>query len=426
VPALKIVHVSTEDTTGGAARAAYRLHTGLRRHGHESSMFVAVRHGEDPDVVAFKPPMDFFSRLNRRLRRELIGREFARYRLSRPSGCDYFSDDRSIHGTGLLGQLPVCDVINLHFIARFVDHQTFIQGVPRRIPIVWRLADMNSLTGGCHVSEGCLRYRDGCGACPQLGSNDPKDLSNRIWNRKQRLFSRLNSDRLHIVALSQWMACKVREESLLRKFPLTIIPNGIDTGVFAPRDRQFSRNVLGLPENAKILLFVAQMVTNRTKGLDLLVRALAELNDLSNLHLVSVGKGKPIHKLGIPHLHLGEVRNERLLSLIYSAADIFVIPSREDNFPNTVIESLACGTPVVGFEVGGIPDMVRPGITGLLVPPEDTVAMSNSITHLLQNSTMRREMARDCRRIAMDEYSQDVQVKRYIKLYEEILTQNSR
>lgn len=152
---MKIVHISTQDINGGAALATYRLHRGLQRAGHESSMFIVTRSDCDPTVVAFAPPIDFASRIRRRLRRERIARDFAQYRASRPAGYELFSDDRSCYGKTILGQLPPCDVINLHWIAGFVDYEGFFNTMPHGTPIVWRLADMNAFTGGCHYDHDC-------------------------------------------------------------------------------------------------------------------------------------------------------------------------------------------------------------------------------------------------------------------------------
>jgi glycosyltransferase involved in cell wall biosynthesis len=414
---LRIVHLSTYDIAGGAARAAYKLHNGLLQLGCNSLMMVADRTSDDPTVITFAPTMDLTSRLRRRLRAEMLTRSFSRYLASRPEGYERFSDDRSLYGVALVRQLPPCDVVNLHWIAGFVDYQAFFSTVPEHVPIFWRLSDMNALTGGCHFDHGCGRHTAGCGACPQLGSTDARDLSHQIWHRKQAVFSRLEPERLHIIALNRWMAKTVTQSPLLGKFPVTIVPNGIDTDVFAPRDTRLARHVLGIPQDRQVVLFAADVVANRRKGFALLAQALNELHDFQRLFLVSVGADTPRVQTDSPQLHLGHVDNDRLLSLIYSAADIYMIPSLQDNQPNTALEAMACGTPVIGFDVGGIPDMIKPGITGLLVPAEDVMGLSAAITELLRCPERRAAMAADCRRIAVDEYAREIQVRRYLELY---------
>jgi glycosyltransferase involved in cell wall biosynthesis len=217
------------------------------------------------------------------------------------------------------------------------------------------------------------------------------------------------------------MAETVRRSPLLGKFPVTIVPNGIDTDVFAPRDAQAARKALGIPQDCHVVLFAAEAVGVRRKGFALLIRALNELRGLENLFLVSVGRGAPEFELAIPHLHLGHIDDDRQLSLIYSAADVYVIPSLQDNQPNTALEAMACGTPVVGFNVGGIPDMVRPGINGLLAPAGDVVSLRAAIVELVRCSEKREAMAIACRRIVMEEYTLVKQVRRYVALYESAL-----
>lgn len=418
---MKIVHVTTEDISGGAARAAHRLHTGLRKMGHDSSMFVANRRSKDPHVTAFDASMDWTSRIRRRIRREQVKRDFARYAASRPAGFEIFSDDRSEFGSDVVKHLPPCDVLNLHWIARYVDYEAFFSAAPKRTPVVWRIADMNPITGGCHVDEGCGRFLTGCGACPQLGSNQSDDLSSQVWKRKQKTFDGVEARRLHLVALNRWMKGNLANHPFLRKFPVTIIPNGVDTDMFAPRDRRFAREILGLPQDATILLFIAVMAEMPYKGFSMLAQALAGLSDVKNLCVVSVGIGKPELGTPIPHVHLGYVTDDRVLVLAYNAADVFVVPSLYDNSPNTVLEAMACGVPVVAFETGGVPDMVQHGVTGLLAPRHDVTTLRASIRELLQETTKREVMGRKSREVALQEYTVPLQTSRYAALYRSML-----
>ncbi len=372
-------------------------------------------------MTSYVPPMDFPSGLRRILRRGLIWRDFRRYESSRPSCHDSFNDSRSEYGVTLLEQLPSCDLINLHWIAGFVDYRSFFLRAPSHIPIVWTFHDMNPFTGGCHYDEDCGRFVECCGECPQLGSKDVHDLSRQIWRRKRNIFQRLEPEALHIVTPSLWLAEEAKRSSLLGRFSSSVIPNGLDTDSFSARDPSIARAVLEVPENAKVVLFVAGSTDNWRKGFVFLANALSELPELPDLFLVSLGGGKPALNSRINHLHLGYADNDRLLSFAYSAADVFVISSVQDNFPNTVLEALACGTPVVGFSVGGIPEMVRSGVTGLLAPPGDERALAGAISHLLENDATRAEMSANCRRIATEEYSLEIQANRYIELYEDLI-----
>jgi glycosyltransferase involved in cell wall biosynthesis len=418
---MKILHLNTYDLAGGAARAAHRLHNGLSCLGLDSSMFVSQVSSNDATVVTFEPTMGLWGRLCRRFRREQIEHSFARYRKSLPVGYESFRTDRSKYGADLVRQLPHCEVINLHWVINFVDYQAFFSAIPYKKPIVWTLHDMNPFTGGCHYDDGCGKYTDGCGACPQLGSNQVKDLSYRIWQRKREIFNHIPEGRLHLVSPSRWLAGETQRSALFGRFPVSVIPNGVDLDDFAPRDRFFARNVLGVPQNANVILFCADWVGNRRKGLSQLAQALGGLGKVNHPFLISLGSGISPLDIPIPHLHLGPIHNDRFLSLVYSAADLFVISSLQDNLPNTVLEAMACGTPVIGFAVGGIPDMVRPGITGLLVPPCDVVSLRAAILGLVQDEKKRREMSANCRRIAVEEYSLELQARRYSELYKSLL-----
>lgn len=423
---MRIVHVSTHDVWGGAALAAYRLHTGLRAIGEDSTMFVANRTGDGRGVLAFVPPRDFRNRLVRSLRRKFFARELSRYAKSRPAGAELFSDDRSQHGQAPLRQMPPCDILNLHWISEFVDCRSLFDWVPRSIPVVWTLHDMNAFTGGCHYDSGCEKHRKSCGACPQLGSSGEDDLSRQVWNRRQSAYGTISLTQLQLVAPSRWMAEEVRQSALLGHFPVTVIPNGLDVEAFAPRDRAFARDALGLPQEARVLLFAAHAVGERRKGFSLLVEALAGLREDPDLFLLAVGGYSGLEQIGIPCRPLGYISNERLLSIVYSAADMCVVPTLQDNLPNIAIESLACGTPLIGFRVGGMPDIVRDGLTGLLVPLGDSQALREGIRGMLACPEALAEMRINCRRIAVEEYSMCRQAREHRKLYESLGAQSQR
>jgi glycosyltransferase involved in cell wall biosynthesis len=417
---LKVVHLSTSDSAGGAARAAHRLHSGLRRAGVGSSMLVRDRWTDDPDVKRFLPPGGLVSRLKRRVRRSAIDRDDARYP-NRPPSLDWFSDDRTPDGGHLVAQIPTCDVINLHWVAGFVDYQGFFPAIARRgAPLVWRLADMNAFTGGCHYDDGSGKFTQQCGACHQLGSTDPDDLSHQVWLRKKQGLSHVSDDGLHLVGTSTWIAGEAKRSSLMGRFPVSVIPNGLDVSDFSPRDKKFARDFFELPPAAKIVLFAADSTTTVRKGFAYLAEALQGMTDVADLLLVSVGRGEP-QLAGVPHRHLGKIKDDRVLSLAYSAADVYVIASLQESFGQTVTESMACGTPVVGFASGGIVDMVRPGITGELAPTRDVTALREAVRRLLADPSKRAELGANCRRIAVQEYALEVQAAAYRSLYETLV-----
>ena len=421
---MKIVHVSAYDVWGGAAIAAHRLHTGLRALGYESTMFVRDRHGEGQSVLTFVPPRDFKSRLVRTLHRKSLAREFSRYTKSLPSDGELFSDDRSQHGEAPLRQMPPCDILHLHLISGFLDCRSLFDWAPRHMPVVWTLHDMNPFTGGCHFDAGCQKHRGNCGACPKLESIEENDLSRQVWSRRQNAYGRMSTARLQLVAPCRWVAEEVRQSSLLGRFPVTVIPHGVDVEAFAPRDRAFAREALGIPQQARVLVFGALNVSERRKGFSLLVEALAGLREDPNLFLLVVGGHSAVQQIGIPCRALGYVSSERLLSIVFSAADLCVVPTLQETGPLIVIESLACGTPVVGFPAGDMPEMVRVGDTGLLVPSGDSVALREGIRTMLARPERLAEMRIKCRHVAVGEYSLEIMAKRHISLYETMLERN--
>jgi glycosyltransferase involved in cell wall biosynthesis len=419
---LKIVHLCSYDIAGGAARSAYRLHTGLKKMHQDSIMFVENKQSEDPSVVVFNPTADFFTRLKRYMRWRRINRDFEHYRKTLPSWLELFSDDRTRYGTPLINQIPNSDVINLHWVARFMDYEAFFSSVPQRTPIVWTLHDMNAFTGGCHYDNGCRKFEDSCGACPQLGSKVENDLSRGIWGRKKNVFDNADKSRLHIVTPSKWLATEAQRSSLFKQFSVSVIPYGFNQEVFAQRDAYGFRKAFDISEESQVLLFIADYVANQRKGFHLLIDAVRSLDKNSNLVLLSVGEEMPKLDTDIRHIHLGRIYNDRLLSLIYSSADVFIVPSLQDNLPNTVLEAMSCGTPVVGFDTGGIPDMVFHGKTGLLAQPKNVNDLSEKIQWMIDHPDDGKQMGINARKHVVEKFTLEIQATRYIDLYSKLLS----
>jgi glycosyltransferase involved in cell wall biosynthesis len=413
---VRITHLSTYDVTGGAARAAYRLHTGLCKLGQDSRMVVLYRSSPDPTVLQFRPPMDLRTRLRRGLKRRLLGREWKTLPYF-PDGATPFSGDQSQHGADILGQLPPTDVLHLHWISGFIDYGTFFRKLPPGLPVVWTLHDMNAFTGGCHYDGACGRFVQTCGACPQLGSANPRDFSSQVWRRKLQAFSKGGADRLQVVTPSRWLAEAARGSSLLSDHRTIVIPYGIDTESFQPRDRNLAREKFGIPAGAKTILFVADATGEKRKGLRILLEALGGLPEGAGYFFAAIGHGLRSEAQGIKCMMIDYLADETALSFVYSAADVFVIPSLQDNLPNTAIEALSCGIPTIGSDVGGIQEVVRNRQTGLLVPPGDPGALRQAIVELLKNGELLAAMARESRRVALEEYALGVQAERYVKLY---------
>ena len=282
---------------------------------------------------------------------------------------------------------------------------------------------MWSFTGHCAYSYDCTRWKTGCGKCPYPHTYPAikRDNTPLEWKLKDWVYSRSN---LTIVTLSRWLA-KQAQQGLLNRFPIDHIPHGIDTEAYQPLDCQNCRSLLGIPLGKNVLMFGAASLQDPRKGGDLLLDALSNLpNSLkTETVLLTIGSvGEAITEtVGIPTLNLDYVASDRLKSLAYSAADLFLFPTRADNLPLVLQESMACGMPMVWFKVGAVPDLVRPGITGYLAAPEDAQDFSQGIVQLLEDKRLKEQMGENCRAIALEEYPLSLQAKRYIELYFQVL-----
>jgi len=422
VSPVETLHISTHDVTGGAAIAAYRLHMGLTRIGVASSMLVAHKASDDPAVIQFRPSRSPLSRLRRRIEAGRIAKDLRRYDATKSPTLEALSDDRAPPGRELAAALPPAEVLNLHWVAGLLDYRAFFGALPEGAPLVWTLHDMNPFSGGCHYALGCQRFEFDCGACPQLGSTDPADLTARIHARKAGALNRLAPQTTRIVAPSRWMAGEAKASSLFRRFDVECIPNGVDTAVFRPRDRREARARLGLPQDRRIVMFSSHVLQNHRKGFDLLPQAFGSLPDDPPATLVSIGAshGAAI-EFGERHRPLGEISGETQMSYALSAADLFVCPTRADNFPNVVLEAAACGVPSVAFDVGGVCDLVRPGETGLLAPANDVAALRGAIRTVLGDAALRERLSRQCRAGAETRYGLEIQAAAYRRVYEELV-----
>lgn len=414
---MKVVHVSTSATRGGAARAMLRLHLGLLKANCESSIFALDSTGDAPCVRGLSVPQGNFARLRRKFLRAM-----GHGRIRPPTTShDSFSDDRSIYSCEVEWQLPRADVTHLHWTTGFIATLRFFRYCST--PVVWTLHDMNPFTGGCHYSEGCDRFNEVCGHCPQLDSQQSPDASSAIQGRKALIHGAVSAGKLVVVAPSSWMADSARRSTIMRSFTIEVIPYGVDLERFRPIDRTAAREELGLPPNACVLFFCADYQTPR-KGIIQLFAALQQLCTIPKLVLLSVGDGAPVTELPVEHRRLGRLDDDEMIARAYAAADLFVIPSLEDNLPNTVLESIACGTPVVGFAAGGIPEAI--GESGVTVPVGDVNGLATAARALLADEPLRIQLGKAARARAEKHYSAALQASRYVALYERLMAAQAR
>jgi len=423
---MKILQISTYDIKGGAARAAYRLHRGLRGMGHDCRMVVRYKDTLDESVWRIVP----------RPNRQRDDRGFFLDVVIQGQYIDAHRTDISNTLFSLpypgydLSRLPMAqeaDIINLHWVAQYQSPLTLKRLFDLGLPVIWTLHDQWPFTGGCHYAAGCERYRGECDGCPQL-SDDPFGLPGAVLKDKKSFFK---DARLTIVTPSRWMAGCARESSLFRDLRVEVIPNSLEVDVFAPIPKKEAKVHFGLSADTCTLLFGAEYGTEKRKGLIELRSAVAscladhrfqDLLQRDRVKMICFGNpGADLTSTGIPVISLGYRRSDEEVRLAYSAADIFVQASLEDNLPNTLLESMSCGTPVVAFDVGGMPDLVEDGATGRLVPFRDTFQMGEAIRSLLFDPDRRERMGKECRKRMENGFALSVQARGYSDLYQELI-----
>ena len=403
---MSVLHINKSDAVGGAAIAATRLHKGLLSQGLESRFLVGTAESEGEQAASINPHW-----LDRQL-----------YRFAYRAGLN----DVNFASTFGISKHPffqTADVINFHNLHAGYFNYLALPKLTKKRSAVLTLHDMWSFTGHCAYSFECDRWKTGCGQCPNLDTYPrvAKDNTRLALQLKQWVYQRAN---LRIVTLSNWLTAQVKQ-SVLAHLPIHHIPNGIDTDVYKPLDVAKSRAELGIPLEKQVLMCAAINLKEGRKGSDLLVSALNKLplsvREKTVLVVLGSSGGQLAELVEMEVVELGFITDDRQKVMAYSAADLFVFPSRADNLPLVLQESMACGTPIVAFDVGGVPDLVRPGITGYLAAPQDIEALAHGIEQMSDNKTLLKTMSENCRQIVLKEYSIGLQVSRYVQLYQESL-----
>ena len=421
---MKIIQLNTYDIDGGAARAAYRLHRGLIEIGQQSRLLATVKSSQDETVSLLSTQTPILARDSEYF--SLIQQHYINANRTSLSNTLF-----SLPYPGLdLTQLPeilAADIINLHWIAYYQSPVTLKQLLDLGKPVVWTLHDMYAFTGGCHYSSGCSQYQKDCFSCPQL-KEDSWGLTSALLKDKLDLLANSN---LTVVTPSNWLAECARNSQLFRHHPVEVIPYSLETDVFVPLAKTEAKKRLGISPKTFTVLAGAQDGNERRKGfLELLQSLKICTANVSFQELVETGKfqllcfGVPneqLQALNFPILSLGQINSDQELSEIYSAADIFVLPSLEDNLPNTMLEAMSCGTPVIAFNIGGISDILKDGLTGRLLSEVDSHQMAQAILDSISDPNLCQQMGRKCRQVIETYYPLPVQAKRYVNLYQELL-----
>lgn len=404
---MSVLHICTT-LNGGAGIAAVRLHTALLKEGEDSRILTLSDSGNKvPEVYCFPEyRRPFYQKvLSRFGMYKNVHQKQKKLIKNLVNNYDSLTFPETVYDVAEHRLVKEADIINLHWVANFIDFPSFFSKINK--PIVWTLHDMNPFMGGFH-------YQNDLKKNPQFA-----EVENKFKEEKKQALKKNNN--LTVVTPSKWLGKCSKNSKILGKFNHKVIPNGIPTNILNPKDRHSSKEKLQIAENSKVVLFSAGNVNNNRKGFKVLLKALTLFND-NNYQCIAMGTQTDEIESHIPIRFPGHLKEEKQIAEVYSAADVFVIPTLEDNLPNTVLESMACGTPVIGSNVGGVPDMVRPGVTGMLFEPGYSTELAGKIKEFFALPEMERnKMSGNCRRIAVEEYSQPVQAKAYMALYEEVL-----
>lgn len=419
-----VCQISATDYAGGAGRAAHRLGVALRATGCRSIAVVQHKSRRDSHSIRVTPRHDtrnpiaerVFHLLAERLQKGEV--DTNRSTLTRT----IFSLD--LTGLDLTDLLPVqaARIIHLHWTSFFQSPYSIAQLAATGVPLVWTLHDLWPLTGGCHYPAGCAGYETDCTACPQL-LDDRLGLPAAMLAERAALWGDLG---LTIVAPSRWIADCAHRSMLFRHCRIETIPNGLDTDILSPGNGDAFRRSLGIPTDAPLLAFGAYSLSDRRKGGDLLGPALAaaleRLPAGTAPHILCFGENDlALTQPGITVHQLRGIDEDDRLAEVLRATDMLVLPSREDNYPNIMIEALACAVPVIGFDIGGIGEAVRDGRTGRLVPMDQGAAgLGSAIADLLADPAKARAMGQEGRRSVHPSHGLDGFAARMLALYEDL------
>ncbi len=428
---LKILQIASHDVTGGAARAGYRLHQGLQQIGQDSLLVVRHKHSNDASVKAITG-----TEIGTEIGATVMGDrhlwEIQTHYINAnrtPLSNTLFSYPYPHINLANLPLVHAADVINLHWVSFFQSPDTLRALLALNKPVVWTLHDMWAFTGGCHYSAGCQGYQHNCHACPQL-AEDPFQLPATLLRDKQEKLAAFKN--LTVVTPSQWLADAARRSQLFQQHRIEVIPYGLDTEVFVPLPKADAKAKLGLPADTFTILFGCENGNEQRKGFAQLLQALQLcLQDTEIQKILEPGDrlrilcfGNPhadLDTLGIPVLSLGYTESDHQLSHYYAAANVCVLPSLEDNLPNIMLEAMSCGTPLIAFATGGIPDLVRPGQTGELVPVGDVAQLAAALRNSILQPERLAACEAQCRQAIVQNHTLVHQAQRYLDLYQTLL-----
>lgn len=416
---MRVLIINTSERIGGAAVAASRLMESLKNNGIKAKMLVRDKQTDQISVVGLKR--------NWLQVWKFVWERIVIWRANRFKKHNLFAVDIANTGTDIthLPEFRQADVIHLHWINQGMLSLKDIHNILRSgKPVVWTMHDMWACTGICHHARECTHYQEGCHHCPYIykgGSN--KDLSNRIFRKKQKLY---DEARITFVACSHWLEARAQKSALLTNQPVLCIPNPINTNLFKPRSKKEVRDKFKLPQNGKLILFGSIKVGDKRKGIDYLIESCnllaekhPELKDV--LGVVVFGNQSQLLEKQLPFkvYPFPNVSDEHQLVDVYNAVDLFVTPSLEENLPNMIMEAMACGIPCVGFNVGGIPEMIDHLHNGYVAQYKSSEDFANGICWTLNESEYPSLSEQASRKVTAN-YSESIIAKKYIDVYNKI------
>ena len=420
---MTVLHVNTH-VKGGAANACLGLHRSLIEEGVDSHLLTLYSGGQQiPQHTVFpRQEPTWYQKIQGKLTKTSKAKKDQRLRdffdAVNPTA-DFFSFIDTPYDITRLAVYQQADIINLHWVGDFLDWPSFFRADNAK-KLVWTLHDLHPFTGGYHYAHHYRGYEHDDQGYPPAASTGFPNLAQEVLKRKKQLLKHLVSP-LHIVSPSRWLRDVSTSSALFRSYPHHTIPYSIDSTVFKPMDQATCRQILGLPSEGTIALFVSQDVSKPRKGFKMLLDSIQQLPNEKAITLCSVGGTR--HETVASNQHhtfLHEIKDARLMAVSYNAADAFIIPSIEDNLPNTMLESVMCGTPVVGFAVGGIKDVIQDGINGYLSKEISAHGLASAIEKFIDNKAT--FATKIIRKDAEARYAPPRQARTYIELYKTLLS----
>jgi len=424
---MQVTLINKTDTGGGAAVACLRLYHALLENQVDTRVLVEQKQTDDECILSasyskIAPVRSFMNFVLERL-------SFLPYEASKEIR---FQFSLANFGMSIFRDriFKTCDIIHLHW---FNQGYLSLRGVRKLAslghPIVWTLHDMWAFTGGCHYSGDCRGFEKACGNCQFMKSPKPNDLSSKLLRRKAKLYKKTN---ITFVACSEWLANEARKSSLLQNMKVVSIPNPIETDIYKPLNKKELRKKYGINTDKKIILFGAVKISDKRKGYEYFVEAVQALLKTENklmedVELIVFGKYDPSSRID-HHLPLHQfpfISEVQKIVELYNLADVYVLPSIQDNLPNTVMESLACGVPVVAFKTGGIPEMIDHKKTGYLAEYKSAASLAEGISFVLKNGQS-SAMPENSRQLVLDRFSNATVAQKYIDLYLSLLNSQTK